>query len=74
LSTTQCAAQVLLDTWLSPVAIVMSEPAVRDASTGTNAAALRRCLPPMWADGVVELPRTDLITASRLLADVAVRL
>src|SRR5262249_36880763 len=36
--------QVLLDTWLMPLGVVLSAPAVADASTGTNAAALRRRL------------------------------
>jgi dethiobiotin synthetase len=74
LSATHCAAQVLLDTWLSPVAIVVSEPASGDASTGTNVAALRRRLPAPWAEAVIGLPRTDLATASRLLVELAARL
>jgi dethiobiotin synthetase len=73
LSTTHCAVQVLLDSWLLPTAIVLSEPAIRDASTGTNAAALRRRLVGFspCVERIVELPRCDAETASRLLGEVA---
>ncbi len=51
--------QCLLDTWLLPIGIVLSAPAVSDASTGTNAGALRRRLAPFGevAGRIVELPR-----------------
>lgn len=44
LSLTHTAVQCLADTWLLPSAIVLSAPAEPDASTGTNADALRRRL------------------------------
>jgi dethiobiotin synthetase len=51
----------LVSTWLTPLGVVLSAPERPDASTGTNAATLRRLLvrythPPL-AERVVELPR-----------------
>ncbi len=73
LSATHAAVQVLLDTRLLPTAIVLSGPKVPDASTGTNAAALRRRLQPYAhvAERIVELPRTDGTIAIDLLVPVA---
>jgi dethiobiotin synthetase len=44
LSAVHTAVQCLMDWWILPSAIVLVEPAERDASTGTNAAVLRRRL------------------------------
>jgi dethiobiotin synthetase len=53
--------QVLLDTWLLPLGVVLSAPAVADASTGTNAASLRRRLACFGglAEHIVTVPRTE---------------
>lgn len=55
--------QVLLDAWVMPLGVVLSAPPAPDASTGRNAAALRRLSPipqlsavPL-ADRLLELPR-----------------
>jgi dethiobiotin synthetase len=53
--------QVLLDTWLLPIGVVLSAPAAADASTGTNAASLRRRLAPYGGldARIATVPRTD---------------
>ena len=59
LSLTHTAVQCLLDTWLHPIAIVLSAPAEPDASTGTNADALTRRLSPYGevSQRIVLVPR-----------------
>jgi dethiobiotin synthetase len=61
ISLVHTAVQVLLDTWLLPEAILLSAPAVPDASTGTNADALRRRLVGYGtgAKPLVEVPRGE---------------
>lgn len=66
--------QCLFDTWLLPIGIVLSAPALSDASTGTNAGALRRRLAPFGevAGRIVELPRVATTEeAARGLVEVA---
>jgi dethiobiotin synthetase len=66
--------QVLCDTWLQPLGVVLSAPGVPDASTGTNAASLRRQLAAYRnLDGrIVTVPRTtDAGIAADALAAVA---
>ncbi len=59
LSLVHTAVQTLLDTWLSPLAIVLSAPAEPDLSTGTNAGVLRRRLAGYGGihEHIVEVPR-----------------
>jgi len=62
--------QVLLDSWLLPLGVVLSAPPEADASTGTNAEALRRRLDHYGGvkRRIAELPRVAGV------ADAAVRL
>lgn len=66
--------QVLLDTWLLPLGIVLSAPATADASTGTNRAALERRLDRYGdvARRIVTIPRLGPSSreASRHLGEV----
>lgn len=66
--------QCLGGTGLLPIGIVLSAPATPDASTGTNAAGLRRRLAPFGevAGRIVELPRVSTADeAAGGLAEVA---
>lgn len=70
ISTTHAAVQVLQGGWQLPAAIVLSAPARADASTGSNAAVLRRRLAAFGscAERIVELPRTHVEGAIAHLA------
>jgi dethiobiotin synthetase len=66
--------QVLCDTWLAALGVVLSAPAVPDASTGTNAASLRRRLAPFrdLEGRILTVPRTtDAGVAADALGPVA---
>jgi dethiobiotin synthetase len=74
LSAAHAAVQCLADSWLVPAAIVLAAPAAPDASTGTNAGALRRRLAPYGktSERVVELGRVGSpAEAAGALAGVA---
>lgn len=62
LSATHAAVQVARDAGQLPIAIVLSAPEVSDASTGANAAALRRRLASFGAiaERVIALPRAEI--------------
>lgn len=72
ISTTHAAVQAILGAWSLPTAIVLSAPAVPDASTGSNAYALRRRLARHGdcAARILELPRTDAQRAEAHLAPI----
>jgi dethiobiotin synthase len=77
LSAVHAAVQSLTDCWLLPSAIILSAPAAPDASTGSNAAALRRRLAPYGkaSEGIVEVGRVaSPAEAAAALAGVAARL
>ncbi|MFO0682359.1 MAG: dethiobiotin synthase [Sandaracinus sp.] len=63
LSATHAAFDALARAGRAPAAIVLSAPALADASTGANAAALRRRLPPT-APAAIVVPRTTAFEAS----------
>ncbi len=73
ISLSHAAAHVLAAAGVAPIAIVLSAPAIPDASTGSNAAALVRRL-AVPADRVLEVTRTEVADASRQLAPLARRL
>jgi dethiobiotin synthetase len=58
--------QVLFDTWLPPLGVILSAPAAPDASTGTNADALRRRLSPFGdlVQHLFELERVEGVAAA----------
>ncbi len=69
LSAVHTAVQCLMDFWLLPSAIVLVEPAERDASTGTNAAVLRRRLAHHGdcASRVFEIARDDTANVASIV-------
>jgi dethiobiotin synthetase len=69
ISATHAAVHVMHARGLLPTAIVLGAPAVPDASTGSNADALRRRLASLGDVGahLVTLPRTDLAAAAEPL-------
>ena len=73
ISATHLVVDAIVAGGLSPPAIVLSAPALPDASTGTNAMALRRRLAHAGdtSQHVLPLPRTDGVAAANLLSPLA---
>lgn len=70
LHVTRATLHVLSDRGVVPAALVVSEPAEPDASTGSNVDALVRTMPPGMVIPVVALPRSSEAEAEAALAGV----